>query len=153
MMMCMTVFKKCSDEQVNAAVESVINDNPELPSVADIRIKMQAISLAHRVPKYQELPFSKRGGELPGHINDAINKIKDHSWKAPLSQELIEFARRWFPDITEDCIRKNYCEFSSALENSKEKRVEWQGVTGTEIAAKEVLHIDKFGNVTVNIQI
>lgn len=57
--------------------------------------------------------FLGSGGRVKGEDMDAVrmawSRVRKGNWVTPISDKVRAFARRAFPDISDELIRKNYC--------------------------------------------
>jgi hypothetical protein len=57
--------------------------------------------------------FLGSGGRVKGEDMDAVrmawDRVRKGNWVTPISNKVRAFARRAFPDISDELIRKNYC--------------------------------------------
>lgn len=57
--------------------------------------------------------FLGQGGRVKGEDMDAVrmawDRVQKGNWVTPISNKVRAFARRAFPDISDELIRKNYC--------------------------------------------
>lgn len=86
------------------SAEDTTADNLMARIIADIeRTTAQAM----------ERVFLGSGGRVKGEDMDAVrmawDRVQKGNWVTPISNKVRAFARRAFPDISDELIRKNYC--------------------------------------------
>ena len=84
--------------------------------------------------------------ELPDRIKNIFSSIKTGTFRKEMQMrpEVVEYAKRCFPELTEKMLRDNYAEIAFAYDNNQEQYVNWQGMTGTLVTQKAVLDMDQF---------
>ncbi|WP_427112415.1 hypothetical protein [Megasphaera sueciensis] len=110
-------FAKYTDEEILNAVEKVIDNVQELPSVATIKKYADNARRANRVPYYQELPFTRQKVDMR-QVEKARSQVfsKEKTYSPVITPELRNFAKAHFHDITDTLIAKNYCELIANME-------------------------------------
>lgn len=109
--MLLEIFGRVPDNVILQAVKLTIKSCSGLPSIGDIS---KHVSQSRPMPKYPELPQSRRKVDT-AVIDEAFRLVLDKKMELPISDKLRAFAKKHFPDIDDNTIRKNYSALSNNL--------------------------------------
>ncbi len=105
------IFEAVPDEIMAKAVKLAIKSCQRLPSIGDIA---KCVDQCRPTPKYPGLPQPRHKIDMV-LINEAFRLAIDHKSNINISDKLRTFTKKYFPDITDDLIRKNYPELSNNM--------------------------------------
>lgn len=105
------MFSKYNEDLVADAVDNVIQNYERFPAIAVINRFLQELRRARGtafVGGSVPAPVSRERVNM-NVIHAAMAQIKSEKYQLNVSEKVQEFARRAFPDISEDRIKRNYC--------------------------------------------
>lgn len=113
-------FGKIPDELFYEAIMDCLETCTMFPTVAEIRVSIQR--LYHKEQKPKEIEYQvKRGEPIAAKAAEAMRMSEDGQAKQFLQEvdivNLMKYAKRTFPDITEDKVRKNLNEFIDGIKS------------------------------------
>lgn len=118
-MLWMQTFQKESDELMQTAIISCLSYCKKFPTIAEIREAIKDLRYEEQVKPKQLAWDVKRTDSLHQKIMDmATGKTSTKKYLSTVDiTKLAKYARRFFPNISDELILKNYPELSSGLES------------------------------------
>ncbi|WP_196606612.1 hypothetical protein [Pectinatus frisingensis] len=107
------VFGKVPDDLIMQAVYLAIKSYPKLPSVGQLAT---CVDQCRPSPHYPELPQSRHKIDM-ALIDKAFKLALDKKYQIPISDKLRDFAKEYFPDISDELIRQNCPELLNNMHN------------------------------------
>jgi hypothetical protein len=105
------MFKKFPDEDISSAVGAVIKHEKKLPSLAIIHdVAVNIAKIRKEREKVRQISEPRQAVNMD-QVNAARATV-GQGITGNVSEELMEFARQHFPDISSELVERNYCELA-----------------------------------------
>ena len=110
-MMFEKTFTKYDEQDVADAVEMVIRTDKWFPSIARIKeaLDERLNEKRSREQGNRFQPIHPRAKIDMAPIHDVMDRIKNGEYKPTITDKVRAFAKRLFPDINDELIRRNLC--------------------------------------------
>jgi hypothetical protein len=113
-------FQKYDDELMETAVRGCITFGKKFPMVSEIHDAIRDLQYKENT-KPKQLPWDvKRDTAISDKAFKFVAEGRAAEYMANVDiSKLLQYARYFFPDISEQLVRKNYSEFAEGLQSSE----------------------------------